>query len=124
MIESNKFKIDHLPEYDDDDYENQLFPTYDEDKPKPTRIRWLILLLSFFGVMCAYVTRLNLSLTIVAMTKPANSSIETVALFKPEELTNHPPRFDWAPKTQGLILGSFFYTYGLLQVNLVLKFEI
>lgn len=59
----HKFSNDDSPDYDD--YEkNQLFPVYDDNQPKPTKVRWLILLLSFFGVMCAYVTRLNLSLTI------------------------------------------------------------
>ena len=112
----HKFSNDDSPDYDD--YEkNQLFPVYDDDQPKPTKVRWLILLLSFFGVMCAYVTRLNLSLTIVAMTKPANSSLAlTDESIKQEELSKLAPRFDWSPKTQGLILGSFFWTYGMLQV--------
>ena len=56
MSESKqKFINDDSPDFDD--YENQLFPVYDDDQPKPTKVRWLILLLSFFGVMCAYVTR-------------------------------------------------------------------
>lgn len=109
----HKFSNDDSPDFDD--YENRLF--YDDDQPKPTKVRWLILLLSFFGVMCAYVTRLNLSLTIVAMTKPANTSLVTDASIKQEELSDLAPRFDWSPKTQGLILGSFFWTYGMLQVG-------
>lgn len=72
--------------------------------------------------MLASSRRLNLSLTIVAMTKPANSSHSvTDASIKQEELSDLAPRFDWSPKTQGLILGSFFWTYGMLQVSLLNK---
>ena len=116
MNESNKLTKQESPDYDDYQ-ENQLFPVYDDEQPRATRIRWLILLLGFFGVMCAYVTRLNLSITIVAMTKlPENDSILIDTSIKQKVLANSLPRLEWDAKTQGLILGSFFWTYGLLQV--------
>lgn len=107
MKESNSFENE---ESGFDDYENQLFPTVYDEKPKKTNVRWIILMLSFFGVMCSYITRLNLSLTIVAMVKPLdhNSTINQTTDKQDIDAANV-GRFDWDAKTQGLILGKFIY---------------
>lgn len=56
--------------------------------------------------MCAYISRLNLSLTIVAMVKPLNNSINKTTVEDDEDFDKtKAKKFDWNAKTQGLILG-------------------
>lgn len=87
-----------------------------DDRPKRSQVRWRMLALGFFGITCAYITRLNLSLAIVAMVRPPQTATSNSTYIDFDQASQHPPRFVWDSTTQALILGSFFYTYGLLQV--------
>ncbi|XP_076047077.1 putative inorganic phosphate cotransporter isoform X2 [Oratosquilla oratoria] len=83
--------------------------------------RHVLALLGFLGFFMVYAMRVNLSVAIVAMVKsdrhrntirlPANDSCPAPVVEKKsnaEELTGE---FDWDERTQGIILGCFFYGY-------------
>ncbi|XP_076056045.1 sialin-like isoform X1 [Oratosquilla oratoria] len=92
--------------------------------------------LSMLGFINLYISRVNLSIIIVAMVRPASSNqSEAIASeCKTEEspdsinnsvvtgnVTNIKPtevygNFDWDDHIQGLILGSFFWGYAIFQV--------
>eukprot|EP00112_Aurelia_sp_Birch-Aquarium-sp1_P008847 Seg1986.2 transcript_id=Seg1986.2/GoldUCD/mRNA.D3Y31 product="Vesicular glutamate transporter 1" protein_id=Seg1986.2/GoldUCD/D3Y31 len=83
-----------------------------EDKKSCTCMqkRHLIALLSFFGFFNVYCLRVDLSITLVAMTNR-----HTRVTLMGEEWTAE-PEFDWDTKLQGHILGSFFYGYLITQI--------
>lgn len=92
-------------------------------------IRWLIAVtLCFIGVV-TYLTRININNAIVDMVREGNESIQHHNLC-PDKVHSQPKlslprsilrrneerdrdRFDWDPETQGLVLGSFFWSYVL-----------
>lgn len=89
-------------------------------------IRWLIALtLCFIGVV-TYLTRININNAIVDMVIQTNKSTihpnlcparqrshKNVTIVTIVEYKDDGDRFDWSPETQGLLLGSFFWTYFL-----------
>ncbi|KAK6181307.1 hypothetical protein SNE40_009189 [Patella caerulea] len=123
-------------------------PLYKEDLPPfpdhivQAKVPWWtskrlqLAVMCFFGFLCLYAQRVNLSIAIVSMVDHSdtpelsnnNSSnlylTTTVASNRaleakcPEALSNksHPGEFKWSKELQGLILGSFFWGYLLLQV--------
>eukprot|EP00795_Rhopilema_esculentum_P016457 gene16457-7871_t len=72
--------------------------------------RNLIALLSFFGFFIVYCLRVDLSITLVAMTNQ-----HTRVTLMGDEWTAE-PEFDWDNKLQGNILGAFFYGYLITQI--------
>lgn len=84
-----------------------------------------LVLLGFLGFAVVYAMRVNLSVAIVAMVKnkPETIKEDTLALhdtcpLPPGQASSHTTsegngEFDWDEKTQGLVLGCFFYGYFL-----------
>ncbi|KAK6181306.1 hypothetical protein SNE40_009188 [Patella caerulea] len=122
-------------------------PLYKEDLPPfPDHIdlslvpwwtskRLQLAVICFFGFLCLYSQRVNLSIAIVSMVDHSgkleshdnssnhylNSSMAnnvTTQAKCPETLSSHssPGEFTWNKELQGLILGSFFWGYLSLQV--------
>ncbi|KAI1304610.1 putative transporter slc-17.2 [Halotydeus destructor] len=88
-------------------------------------VRYLIVLLSALSITVDYVTRSNLNVAIVSMVKPENETddrLDVCHVPVPMNSSSEPnsnsnaPRYDWSPQVQGLILGTFFYTYVFVQV--------
>lgn len=91
-------------------------------------VRYVILSLVVFSCAVDYITRVNINVAIVSMVKPHPHSHNTSAgscPFKNEadglphdEYHNSNPdlTYDWSPKTQGIVLGSFWYSYMCMQV--------
>ncbi|XP_003743735.1 sialin [Galendromus occidentalis] len=87
--------------------------------------RRVLIVLAFFGAVCVYAMRVNMNVVIVSMVnheavrmdtkmsdcKLASTNSESAG-FSPRNSTflrNGP--FAWSPKTQGVILGAFFWGY-------------
>lgn len=68
-------------------------------------VRHLQSLLLFFGVVCSYLLRVNMSVTIVAM----NPTVNSTDYYK--ELEHHIPIFGWSQSTRSMMLSSFFVGY-------------
>ena len=66
--------------------------------------RYLIAMCFFFGFINVYITRVNFSIAIVAMT--AN-----VSTTHADGTVTYAKDFDWNSKEQGWVLGGFFYGY-------------
>ncbi|CAF1302986.1 unnamed protein product [Adineta steineri] len=81
--------------------------------------RHIVATWTFFGFLCLYMLRVNLSVAIVAMTTPQSATNQSVeACPSPNDSSSTPAKhgdFDWDPRTQGHVLGSFFYGYILSQ---------
>ncbi|CAF1419651.1 unnamed protein product [Rotaria magnacalcarata] len=102
---------------------NGLFPIASLSQPRGIPARYVVAIWAFLGFLFLYSLRVNLSVAIVAMTNPQSTTNESVEACPAIDDTNsssfHPRikgEFDWTPKTQGFILGSFFYGYVLTQV--------
>ena len=107
------------------------------------RFRYVIALLIFNSTLACYIGRINLSTAIVEMAKKTtmnrtdidnwprdvcydtnepfpinNSSLSTATTIKPATIVSDgsAPRFDWSEKTQGILLGAFFWGYFLMMV--------
>ncbi|XP_034230465.1 putative inorganic phosphate cotransporter [Thrips palmi] len=88
------------------------------------KARFVVGFMGFLGLALVYAMRVNLSVAIVAMvnstTTDDNTTISDVCPRPPSPDPNPEPKsrgeFDWDERTQGLILGSFFYGYVLTQV--------
>ncbi|XP_064108394.1 sialin-like isoform X1 [Macrobrachium nipponense] len=103
----------------------------------PARIA--LALMAWLGFINLYMTRINLSVILVAMVKRNTSSghlapcleIQDVSLESTSPTSNSTSQlqetagileteqedvFEWDPTTQGLVLGSFFYGYAMTQV--------
>ncbi|CAF3770346.1 unnamed protein product [Rotaria sordida] len=82
--------------------------------------RYVVAIWAFFGFLCLYALRVNISLAIVAMVPPQsalNQSVRSCPISNtssPKPSSNY--EFDWKPSTQEFILGAFFYGYILSQV--------
>ncbi|CAL4102694.1 unnamed protein product, partial [Meganyctiphanes norvegica] len=97
--------------------------TVDDDNSRGYGKRHQLVLLGFLGFAVVYAMRVNLSVAIVAMVKnrPETLKQDNVALhdtcpLPPGQASSRtkPDRdgeFDWDEKTQGLVLGCFFYGY-------------
>ncbi|CAG9864852.1 unnamed protein product [Phyllotreta striolata] len=71
--------------------------------------RYVLTLWIFLGCVNAYSLRVNLSVTIVAMTQPRNFTLSNGTVY----LERY---FDWDTKIQGYLLSSFFYGYVFTQM--------
>ncbi|XP_071042563.1 sialin-like [Parasteatoda tepidariorum] len=91
--------------------------------------RHIIILLGCFGMLNVYAMRINLSVAIVAMTNhtsinPLNNSNSQVSecsnLLQNQtthEVMNYKgEKYNWNSKTQGVILGSYYYGYVITQL--------
>ncbi|XP_055953849.1 sialin-like isoform X2 [Argiope bruennichi] len=89
--------------------------------------RFVLTILGFFGMFCSYAMRVNLSVAIVAMvnTTYSPSSNGTIRTMECSELVHYESekynkykgeQYNWDPKTQGIILGAFFYGYFITQL--------
>ncbi|CAF3389237.1 unnamed protein product [Rotaria sp. Silwood1] len=82
--------------------------------------RYVVAIWVFLGFICLYMLRVNLSVAIVAMTVPQSLKNESVEACpsntndSSDNPTKH-DKFDWNPRTQGFVLGAFFYGYTLSQ---------
>ncbi|KAG7159683.1 Sialin-like 8 [Homarus americanus] len=77
--------------------------------------RHTVVLLGFLGITIVYITRINLSIAIVAMVGSTNTT-SNLSNTCPAPSDNSSDvvmegEFDWNEQTQGLILGAFFYGY-------------
>ncbi|XP_067047190.1 sialin-like [Acropora muricata] len=88
----------------------------------PCKCRYVLAALSCSGFCVIYLLRVNLSVALVAMVNSTYTN-EKVSKSNPECQRNlstsslqKDEQFNWDEKTQGLILGSFFYGYILTQL--------
>lgn len=88
------------------------------------KARHILGIMGFLGFANVYAMRVNLSVAIVAMVNstivPSNDN-DTSDICPFDEITNgtiiqKEGEFDWDEKTQGIILGAFFWGYVLTQV--------
>ena len=90
-------------------------------------VRHIFAILGFMGFLNVYAMRVNLSVAIVAMvndTSEAGKNISENSCPAPivpsnSSIPDHDQsgeKFDWDSKTQGLVLGSFFYGYVATQL--------
>lgn len=83
------------------------------------RARYVVATWTFFGFLCLYMLRVNLSVAIVAMIIPVrkNDSVQACEIYANEShsSTTQTGEFDWDTTTQGYVLGAFFYGYILSQ---------
>ncbi|XP_070533110.1 sialin-like [Ptychodera flava] len=79
--------------------------------------RQVLAFLGFLGFVNVYCLRVNLSVAMVAMANTANSNVNQSDEC-PSNVTSKQQEgdFDWDEKTQGIILGSFFYGYIVTQI--------
>ncbi|XP_035223109.1 sialin-like isoform X3 [Stegodyphus dumicola] len=90
--------------------------------------RYIITLLSFFGMFNVYAMRVNLSVAMVAMINSTVDASENTTRYTAEcPLLIHEDtqdenegfkgeQYHWDSKTQGMILGAFFYGYVITQI--------
>ncbi|CAF0779789.1 unnamed protein product [Didymodactylos carnosus] len=88
---------------------------------KNINARYVIATWAFMGFICLYALRVNLSVAIVAMVTPQSVLNQSVTACPgngnhSDEPIKHHYEFTWSPKTQGLVLGSFFYGYLFTQI--------
>lgn len=95
---------------------------------KPT-FRLVILMMAVAATGIDYLSRTNITMAIIAMSNhsvESNTSIKDVCPYNYNEKNSSTdlqtlkvlpgPKFDWDQKMQGMILGSFFYSFVLMQV--------
>ncbi|CAF3773438.1 unnamed protein product [Rotaria sp. Silwood1] len=82
--------------------------------------RYVVAIWAFFGFLCLYALRVNISVAIVAMVPPQSALNQSVRSCPVSNTSSPEPpshyEFDWKPSTQGFVLGAFFYGYILTQV--------
>ncbi|XP_055083190.1 sialin-like isoform X2 [Periophthalmus magnuspinnatus] len=112
-----------------DEQETPLLPGDKERRvqraPVCCSARYGLALLSSYGFFVVYSLRVNLSVAMVDMLNNTNrhtntnsTSVCPAHFDPPRPKRNHTASvYDWDPKTQGWILGSFFYGYILTQIS-------
>ncbi|CAL4061831.1 unnamed protein product, partial [Meganyctiphanes norvegica] len=97
--------------------------------------RWALALMGCLGCMNIYMVRINLSLAVVAMVKSGNTTSQDVQAQcladntdnewenSSQPLTQHKAvneiqegEFEWSETMQGVLIGSFYYGYLVMQV--------
>ncbi|XP_077990261.1 sialin-like [Glandiceps talaboti] len=80
--------------------------------------RHVLALMGFLGFVNVYCLRVNLSVAMVAMVNSTGNDKNQSSECPMSNSTHSDPEgeFNWDEKTQGIILGSFFYGYILTQV--------
>ena len=85
-------------------------------------VRFLILAVITLGSCVVYLTRTNINVTIVGMVRDNDDNktqtINCTICNNGTKSAQGYPLYDWDEEQQGMILGSFFYTYLLFQVPL------
>lgn len=71
--------------------------------------RYVLAIMMFMGFVNMYAIRVNLNVAIGAMVNNHTVVQGGVAILVP-------PEFDWSSKLQGVVLGSFYYGYMVLQI--------
>lgn len=89
-------------------------------------VRYVVLALILISTAVEYICRYNINVSMVAMVKERNHSEHKPENHTgswgcpvPEEKVNATHlsgTYDWDAKTQGVILGAFFYTYTVMQI--------
>ncbi|PFX21136.1 Vesicular glutamate transporter 1 [Stylophora pistillata] len=113
-MNQQKSDIENIPAKPD---EQQFSSSPDDEQisqPNPPKIsgfpkRYVLLLMIFIGFVNIYAMRVNLNVALVAMVNNQTIIKGGVNIIKQAE-------FDWNSKLQGLVLGSFFYGYWVLQI--------
>jgi len=77
--------------------------------------RHIFALMTFTGLTISYMLRVNLSVAIVDMVNRTRTTNQTLSGYL-DEPTEENGEFDWDSRTQGLILGCFFWGYIVVQV--------
>ncbi|XP_055704451.1 vesicular glutamate transporter 1-like [Phlebotomus papatasi] len=95
---------DHEVKSRDRDAEIRREQLEDAKIPFWKKRRYHVIVMIFFGLFNLINLRMNLSVTIVAMTQKVNETLSDGTTIEKQD-------FDWDSKTQGLILSSFFYGY-------------
>lgn len=122
---NNNSDSDSDSNYEDEDETTIIFPPEVEDAKTCLKARYILGIMGFLGFANVYAMRVNLSVAIVAMVNNtafpvpvSNNSFDHCPV--PPNVTNATTpdngEFAWDEKTQGLVLGSFFYGYVLTQV--------
>ncbi|KAF7278773.1 major facilitator superfamily transporter 10 [Rhynchophorus ferrugineus] len=122
----NDYESDTESIIEDEDETTRIVPPSVEDTKNCIKSRYVLGILGFLGFANVYAMRVNLSLAIVAMVNqtaiphpPVNNNTFD---YCPETnnsnstIINNHGEFKWDEKTQGIVLGSFFYGYVLTQV--------
>lgn len=123
--ESDEDSVVIEDEEEDEDDLTKIIPPEVSDTKRILKARHVLGILGFFGFANVYAMRVNLSVAIVAMVnhtafpEPENSSntfdhCPQPNVTNPTVVPSGP--FAWDEKTQGIVLGSFFYGYVLTQV--------
>ncbi|CAL4116671.1 unnamed protein product [Meganyctiphanes norvegica] len=94
-----------------------------EDRGPLWGVRHTLALMGIMGVTCAYSMRVNLSIGIVAMVGKQNVSNDSTAMdvcpagnSSSEDGDAEEGEFNWDSKTQGWILGAFYWGYAITNV--------
>ncbi|KAF5296498.1 hypothetical protein FQR65_LT01487 [Abscondita terminalis] len=114
-----------IEEEEDEDDLTKIIPPEVADTTRFLKARHILGILGFFGFANVYAMRVNLSVAIVAMVNHTHSGDHDNGsstfdhcpipnVTNPTVLPEGP--FNWNEKTQGIVLGSFFYGYVLTQV--------
>ncbi|XP_030764010.1 putative inorganic phosphate cotransporter isoform X2 [Sitophilus oryzae] len=122
----NEYDSDTESIYEDEDETTRIIPPSVEDTKNCIKSRHVLGILGFLGFANVYAMRVNLSVAIVAMVnqtaipQPPNSNDTFDHCPMNGNITNSTVpstgEFDWDEKTQGIVLGAFFYGYVLTQV--------
>ncbi|KAJ8923064.1 hypothetical protein NQ315_001613 [Exocentrus adspersus] len=113
----NNSDSDSESNYEDEDELTRILPPEVEDTKTCLKARHILGIMGFLGFANVYAMRVNLSVAIVAMVNntaiPHPSSNNTFEHCQAPNNTNSTVpsdgEFVWDEKTQGLVLGSFFY---------------
>ncbi|CAG9774089.1 unnamed protein product [Ceutorhynchus assimilis] len=94
-----------------------------EDTKSLLKCRYILAFLGFFGFANVYAMRVNLSVAIVAMvnqtaTATQNGVIDSCPTPNSSTISTSysEGEFNWDEKTQGIVLGAFFYGYVVTQI--------
>lgn len=120
----NECDSDNDSFYEDEDETTRIIPPSVEDTKAFIKSRHILGILGFLGFANVYAMRVNLSVAIVAMVNETTpivpNSNNTFDHCPAPNVTNSTTpsggEFDWDTRTQGIVLGSFFYGYVLTQV--------
>ncbi|ESO85177.1 hypothetical protein LOTGIDRAFT_167964 [Lottia gigantea] len=95
-----------------------------EKVPCCTSKRWLLAFVGFAGFFCMYALRVNISVAIVCMVKPDNTTNTNQTLYTDptcedlthDNTTHDSAEFEWDKTEQSGILASYFYGYIVTQI--------
>ncbi|KAJ3662869.1 hypothetical protein Zmor_007189 [Zophobas morio] len=125
-VRDEDFGSDSESSFEDEDELTRIIPPEVEDTTDCMKARHILGILGFLGFANVYAMRVNLSVAIVAMVnstafpQPSTNSNVYDHCPLPNATNSTQPatngEFAWDERTQGIVLGSFFYGYVLTQV--------